>query len=263
VSVRAELLVEAAGLSVGYAGRSVLEGVATTVAPGTSLALVGPNGSGKSTLLRSLVGLLPVVAGRLVVLGGAPGSSPRELAYLSQFHTGDFVLPLRARDVVAMARYDPRRLLRRTTASDREAVDEALARMGVAHLADEPLRRLSGGQRQRVYLAQILARRARLLVVDEPTAGLDAGGRELFLAAMQAELRRGAGLVTATHDIQEAAGCTRVMLVAGRLVAEGPPDEVLTAEHLLATFGVALARVDGFSMVTETHHGHDHDHGHA
>ena len=112
--------------------------------------------------------------------------------------------------------------------------------MGVEALARQPLRSLSGGQQQRVYLAQVLARRADLIVLDEPTAGLDAGGRERYLQAFAAELERGATLVTATHDIGEAIEYDQVLLLARRVVALGPGREILTADRLLDTFGILL-----------------------
>jgi ABC-type Mn2+/Zn2+ transport system ATPase subunit len=123
---------------------------------------------------------------------------------------------------------------------DHDLVAEAMQYMQIADLAEAPLRSLSGGQMQRVYLAQILCRQADLLVLDEPTAGLDLAGKKLFELAMQAELDRGASLITATHDIQEAMVCSEVMLLACRVVALGPPDKVLTPEALMETLGIVL-----------------------
>ncbi len=136
---------------------------------------------------------------------------------------------------------------------------EALERMGIADLSGAALRDLSGGQRQRVFLAQILARRADVVLLDEPTSGLDAVGRSVYLDAIDAETARGAVVITATHDVGEASRCDRVMLLAGRLIADGPPDEVLTPKNLLTTFGIGLSRAGDHLMVTD--HGH-HDHGH-
>lgn len=251
-------VVEAEGLSVGYHRRAVLADVDLRVEAGGSVALVGANGSGKSTLLRTLVGLIPRVAGSLRVLGADPGERPRQLAYLSQFHASAFVLPLRAVDVVRMARFDHRGRLRRASSADGRVVASSMERMGVAHLAATPLRSLSGGQQQRVYLAQVLAREADLIVLDEPTAGLDAQGREAYLDAMEVERSRGAVVVTSTHDIGEASRCERVVLLAGRVVAAGAPADVLTPEHLLDTFGISLSRVADHLHVAEHHHLH-HD----
>jgi ABC-type Mn2+/Zn2+ transport system ATPase subunit len=228
------------GLAVGYRGEVVVDGIDVRVAPGTSLALVGTNGSGKSTLLKTLVGIQPLLRGDLRVLGRAPGDSPRGVGYLSQFHASGFVLPLRAIDVVRMARFPNQGLLGRATAEDRELVEWALERMGVIDLARSPLRSLSGGQRQRVYLAQVLARRADVLLLDEPDAGLDAAGREHYLDAFAGELRRGAAIVTATHDIGEAIEYAQVLLLARRVVALGPGREVLTPDRLMETFGIVI-----------------------
>jgi ABC-type Mn2+/Zn2+ transport system ATPase subunit len=232
--------IEARGLAVGYGGLAVVPGIDLFVGRRSSLALVGTNGSGKSTLLRTLVGLLPPVAGTVAVLGVMPGSAPRRIAYLAQFHASGFILPLRAVEVVRMARYPERGLLGRLRSEDHDLVQSALEAMGVADLANLPLRSLSGGQQQRVYLAQALARRADFVVLDEPTAGLDAGGRELFLQAFAAELARGASIVTATHDIAEAVEYDQVLLLARRVVALGPGAEVLTADRLLETFGIVV-----------------------
>ena len=253
-------VIEARGLAVGYDRRPVVEGIDLEVRERTSLALVGTNGSGKSTLLRTIVGLLAPVGGGLTVLGAPPGGAPRRLAYLSQFHASGFVLPLRAIDIVRMARFPNLGLFGRMTAADHDLVAWAMRTMGVESLAGQPLRSLSGGQQQRVYLAQVLARRADLVVLDEPTAGLDAGGRERYLQAFAAELERGATLVTSTHDIGEAIEYDQVLLLARRVVALGPGRAVLTADRLLETFGIVLRDAHeehaGRLVVAERAHGH-------
>jgi ABC-type Mn2+/Zn2+ transport system ATPase subunit len=227
-------------LDIGYDGVSVVSRIEFILGPKQALAIVGVNGSGKSTLLKTAVGLLQPVNGRLDVLGGSPGTRPKRIAYLSQFHASGFVLPLRAADVVRMGRFTALGLVGRMTRQDHELVADATKRMQIEHLAQEPLRSLSGGQMQRVYLAQILCRHADLLVLDEPTAGLDLAGKKLFELAMRAELDRGASLITATHDIQEAMLCDQVMLLARRVVAIGAPDKVMTPEALMETFGIVL-----------------------
>lgn len=235
--------VRAQGLSVGYTGRSVVDGIAIELPPGQVLALVGTNGSGKSTLLKTLIGLLPPTAGSVEVLGRAPGTTPRRIGYLGQFHATGGPLPLQARDVVLMGRYPRRGLLGRITRADRDAVMTSLDRMGVADLAAAPLRALSGGQRQRVHLAQVLAREADLLVLDEPTSGLDAGSSARYQRVVREELVRGAAVVVATHDIDDALTCDQVILLAGRVVASGTAQDVLSAERLMAAFGIALHAV--------------------
>jgi ABC-type Mn2+/Zn2+ transport system ATPase subunit len=159
------------------------------------------------------------------------------VGYLSQHPASSFTLPLRAADVVAMGRFAHLGLLRRTRPVDRSACDDAIERMGVGSFADSPLMELSGGQRQRVHLAQALARQADVLLLDEPTAGLDIEGRKTFARAVAAERARGCAVVMSTHDIDDAETADLVLLLAGRIVAAGTPEQVLTPENLRASFG--------------------------
>ena len=251
--------VVARGLAIGYPGDLVVEDIDLRIREGTSLALVGTNGSGKSTLLRTIVGLLRPAGGSLSVLGRAPGASPTRVAYLAQTRSSGFILPLQAIDVVRMARFPHLGLLGRMTSLDHDLVHMAMMAMGVEQLARTPLRNLSGGQRQRIHLAQVLAHRADLILLDEPNAGLDAAGLERYQQAFAAELHRGAALVTATHDISEAVEYDQVLLLARRVVALGPGDEVLTPDRLMETFGILIrdrhAEHRGRFTVAERGHG--------
>jgi ABC-type Mn2+/Zn2+ transport system ATPase subunit len=235
-----DVCLSARHLNIGYNHDTVVKDIDLTLPCGQSLALVGTNGSGKSTLLKTIVNLLPPMSGELNILGKNPGKLPIRVAYLSQFHVSGFILPLRAIDVVRMGRFAKLGLLGRLTSEDNDLVMSAMRVMGIENLANSPLWYLSGGQQQRTYIAQVLAHRADLLVLDEPTAGLDAAGQEIFLNAMKSELARGATLITATHDIQEASACDLVMLLARRVVAVGKPQDILTPELLLKTFGIQI-----------------------
>lgn len=252
------IAIEARGLDVGYRGEVVVPGIDLAVPEGGSLALVGTNGSGKSTLIRTLVGLIPALTGTLRVLDTTPGQAPARLAYLSQFHASGYILPIRAVDVVRMARYASLGLIRRASSEDHDLAEWAMETMGISEVRGQPMRNLSGGQRQRVYLAKVLAHRADLIVLDEPTAGLDAGGRERYIDAFAGELRRGAALITATHDIGEAVEYDQVLLLAHRVVALGPGVEVLTPDRLMETFGIVISdpheeHVGRFTVAERTH----------
>lgn len=255
--------VAARGLAIGYAGRAVVTGIDLDAAPGSLVALVGTNGSGKSTLLRTVAGLLAPLEGTLTVLGERPGAAPARVSYLAQSEPAEGVLSLRVADVVRTGRFAGLGLLRRPGRADREAVERAMDRTDVAHLAAHPLRSLSGGQRQRVRLAQALAREAEVLLLDEPTGGLDAASRQRYLELLAAERARGTTVVTATHDLGEALRCDLVVLLAGRVVAAGPPADVLRPELLLDAFGVALQAVPHLDHTDVVAPGdpHGHDHG--
>jgi ABC-type Mn2+/Zn2+ transport system ATPase subunit len=249
--------IRARQLNIGYSNQVVVPDVNFDMGPGEALALIGTNGSGKSTLLKTIVGLLPVIGGGLSIFNMPPGTNQRRIAYLGQFHYSGFVLPLRTIDVVRMGRFPLRGLWRRLTSNDDEIIKNAMKSMGIEKLSHVPLRSLSGGQQQRVYLAQVLAHQADLLVLDEPTTGLDAGGRELYLHAINDELCRGASVIMATHDIHdEAALCKKVMLLARKVVAYGEPQEVITPAALLETFGIVITGENRL-QVLECSHGHD------
>ena len=250
-------------LQIGYGNDAVVSDLDLDVHPGESVALVGVNGSGKSTLLKTIAGLLPAVGGEIEVFGASPGRTPERLGYLGQFHSEGGLLPIQVRDVVLMARYRHRGLLGRFTRQDHAVVDASLARLDITDLAGHALRSLSGGQRQRVYLAHALAREADLLLLDEPTAGLDAGAVVRYAELVREELARGAVVVTATHDVRDASRANHVLLLAGCVVAAGTPRDVLTQEHLSSAFGIELLAVPHGDhtdlVVPERAHAHDHD----
>jgi ABC-type Mn2+/Zn2+ transport system ATPase subunit len=247
----------AGNLTIGYNNEIIVPGINFELKSGQAMALIGTNGSGKSTLLKTIVGLLAPMDGEVSVFGNPPGKNPRRIAYLGQFHASGFVLPLQTIDVVRMGRFPLHGLWGHVGKPDEEIVRWAMHTMGIEKLADSSLRSLSGGQQQRPYLAQVLAHRADLLVLDEPTTGLDAGGRDLYLQAIQAEICRGASVIVATHDIQEEASiCQQVMLLARKVIAVGLPQEVLTPEALLETFGVVVTGGKHLQIL-ECKHGHD------
>jgi len=251
--------VEARSLSVGYGKGVVIAGLDFTLERGRVLTLVGANGSGKTTLLKTLAALLVPISGCLRVLGAAPGASPTRVAYLGQFHPPAFILPLRAIDVVRMARYASLGLLGRASRDDEQAVERAMDVMTVSDLREEPLDALSGGQRQRVFIAQALARGAKLLLLDEPAANLDRGARETYRGVVRDLTGAGCSAIVATHDLEEAACSDQALLLAQRVVAYGTPREVLTAEALLSTFGVVARHGEGGVLVVEHDHGCDGD----
>lgn len=224
-------------LCVGYGKHPVVSGVNLELQPGSLLVLIGTNGSGKSTLLKTLAGLITPVHGDLHVLGEHAGKLPTRVAYLPQHPVSSHTLPLRVKDVVAMGRFAHLGLLKRASSADREIVITSMQRTGIHEHSEEPIRDLSGGQQQRTHLAQVLARQAEILLLDEPTAGLDINGRKAVADLIASERTRGVTVVMATHELADAEQATSVMLLAQRVVAMGTPQEALRDEYLRECFG--------------------------
>lgn len=244
----------ATDLVLAYGTRTALSGASFELPAGATVALIGPNGSGKSTLLRALAGLLEPRSGRLDV----PARRRRgAVGLVLQTTAVDRTLPVTVHEAVTMARYATRGPFGRLRANDRVAVHRALERMGVADLAGRQIHELSGGQRQRALVAQGLAQEAELLLLDEPVTGLDVLSRELILDAITAEREAGRTVVVSTHDLDDARRADLVMLLANRVIAFGPPDEVLTDGPLGEAYGGRVLRVpEGLIVMDDPHHEH-------
>ncbi|MFC8219203.1 zinc ABC transporter ATP-binding protein AztA [Streptomyces sp. NPDC057362] len=214
-------------LDAGYPGRPVIRQLTVDIPTLAMTTLVGPNGSGKSTLLGVLAGVITPTSGRLRYAQGRPP------AFVPQRGAVGDALPLTARQTVEMGRWGERGLWRRPSRHDREVVDSAMARLGVADLAARQLGELSGGQRQRVLIAQGLAQQSDLLLLDEPTTGLDPGSRERITVLLTDLVADGTTVVQATHDLEAARAADACLLLGdGRLVGQGPPEQVLTPTAL-------------------------------
>ena len=204
--------------------------------------MIGPNGSGKSTVLNAIAGLLEPISGVLEV--PARRSGAHRIAYVLQTTKVNDALPITVREVVTMGRYAGVGGLRRLSKADRRAVDAAMERTGVDGFEGKHLHELSGGQRQRVFVAQGLAQEHELLLLDEPLTGIDLPTAQAIDEVIHDELTRGCTVVLTTHDLSEARVADNVLLLSGRVVGSGPPDEVLTADHLTAAYGPTLLHVE-------------------
>lgn len=238
------MMIEARGLELRHGDRIALTSSDFVIPAGQVTALIGPNGAGKSTLLSAIAGVLPVSAGTLSVGGNDPGQSRSRVAYVLQTTSVNEAAPLTVREVVTMGRYAGRGLLSRLRPADRQAVDEALEVMKLGGLADRHLHELSGGERQRVFVAQGLAQDHDLLMLDEPLTGLDIVSAETIDSVIHGEQEQGRTVILTTHDLAEAAAADHVLLLAGRVVASGPPDVALTHETLLGAYGAGVLHAD-------------------
>jgi iron complex transport system ATP-binding protein len=227
----------------------VLDRLRFALHPGELVSVLGVNGAGKSTLLRALLGLLDGTEGD-VLLHGVPLQQYRRrdiaqrIAWVPQQHAPQF--PYTVEQIVALGRLPHAGLLRPPGAADRAAIHDALGAMQVDHLADRDYSTLSGGERQRVMLARALAQGARILLLDEPFAGLDFG-QHLRLLQRLAELARSGYAIVHTHHRPDDA-CnvsTRVVLLEhGRISADGPPRDVLDAQAVTRLYGTPVEQID-------------------
>jgi iron complex transport system ATP-binding protein len=233
------LLIE--GLSVSYGARRVLNGVNMSVSAGMMVAVIGPNGAGKSTLLRAVLGLLPCEGH--VRLDGMdlhtmrPGDIARRVSYLPQDNAVRSALTVL--EVVLLGRLE--KLGWHLPRDEVEVAIDALERLDVAHLAARPIGELSGGQRQLVFLAQALARRPALLLLDEPTGALDLKHQLTVLQILRAIAAEGGPAVIAVmHDLNLAARVADQLAVlhGGRVHSAGRPSKVLTTRMLAEVFEV-------------------------
>jgi zinc transport system ATP-binding protein len=231
-----QLAVELRGVGFGYApGAPVLSGVDLRVKRGEFVAIAGPNGGGKTTLLRLVLGLERPDAGEALLFGEPASrfSGRATLGYLAQRAQLGVDAPATVREVVAAGRLASGGLLGPLRRRDRAIVAEAIERVGLADRADAPLRTLSGGQQQRAFIAKALAAQPSLLVLDEPTTGVDAEAQEA-LAALLHRLHEelGVTILYVSHEFGAVERFVeRLVLVRGGIVFDGPPGELPDKWH--------------------------------
>jgi ABC-type Mn2+/Zn2+ transport system ATPase subunit len=229
-----ESLVAVEDVGVRFGGTVALDGVGLTLGAHDFVGIVGPSGAGKTTLLRAVLGLVGPTTGRVTRRRGL------RVGYVPQIGAVDATFPLTVRECVLLARARHRDLPW-STRPERAQADALLDDLGMAGMADRHLRTLSGGQLQRVSIARALMGDPQLLVLDEPTSGIDIRTRHEVLHLLALIHESGPAVVLATHDLNGlAAHLPRIVCLNRRVVGQGPPLEVLTPEVLEATFGAPL-----------------------
>jgi ABC-type Mn2+/Zn2+ transport system ATPase subunit len=234
-----------------YNATNILEGVSFAVTRGRFAALIGPNGAGKTTALRLLLGITRPTRGRVRLFGAAPGSQRETIGYIPQRITVPRGFPVTVHEVVMMGRYGRIGLGRRPRPDDHESARGALERVGLADLGKRSFGTLSGGQQQRVLIARALAGDPHLLLLDEPTAGLDPAARsDFYNLCCTLQRERALTLLAASHDIEAVAHhADHVILLNHTVLAVGSPHDVLHSPLLQEAY-----------RFPERHHEPHHDH---
>ncbi len=236
-----DALVHIAGASFGYDANPILTDVDLTVCAGDFIGVVGPSGSGKTTLLRLLIGTAKPQRGSVAIRPGMP------IAYVPQLETVNWNFPVTVAECVLMARTG--RVLPWATRGERAEVDRVLDRLGIATLARRHIRELSGGQQQRMFIARALLRRPRLLLMDEPTSGVDVTSRHDMLHLLGDLNAEGVAIVMATHDLNGvAAHLPRLVALHHTVIAVGTPQDVITGPVLERTFGAPMEVLEHLGM---------------
>jgi ABC-type Mn2+/Zn2+ transport system ATPase subunit len=221
--------VEVHGLHVRYDRVEALQGVDFSLPRGTALGIVGPNGSGKSTLLKAVAGLVKPAEGTVRVQGLPPNKlPPGTIGYVPQVEDVDWQFPVSVRDVVTMGRYPRIGPFQRFSAHDHRAVARAIEALDLGSVADRHISELSGGQQQRAFVARAIAQEPLVLLLDEPTTGVDAATEESLLLLVRGLVADGLPVLMTTHDLDRAPEWfDRLIVVDHKILADGTPDEVL------------------------------------
>jgi ABC-type Mn2+/Zn2+ transport system ATPase subunit len=235
-------LISVDAVTFGYGGPAVLRDVSYAVQPGEFTGIVGPSGSGKTSLLRLLLGTVRPQHGTVT---RAPGVA---VSYVPQLETVNWSFPVTVEQCVLMSRASTR-LMPWATRQEKADVADVLARLGIAELGGRHIRELSGGQQQRMFIARALVRRPDLLLMDEPTSGVDVATRHEVLHLLDDLNRDGLAIVLTTHDLNGmAAHLPNLVALQHSVIAAGAPKDVIVPDVLERTFGARMEVLQHLGM---------------
>lgn len=240
-------VIDLSDVTFGYTATPVVQDISLQIESGEYVAIVGPNGSGKSTLLKLMLGLLQPDAGTAHLFGESAHEfdDGSRLGYVAQHASASKEMPITVREVVKMGRF-PHVGFSRLSKADWKLVDRALDTVGMTEFADRRVTQLSGGQRQRAFIARALASEADLLILDEPTVGVDAESVEAFYELLSSLNEQRITILLIEHDLSAVTDhAERVVCLNGELYFDGPTEEFVTSDALARAFGTAASVVEG------------------
>jgi zinc/manganese transport system ATP-binding protein len=243
-------------VTCGYRRRTVFHDVTLKLQAGQLAGLVGPTGSGKTTLLKALMGLVRPWQGKVRVFGAAVTRATRAcIGYVPQLETLDWQFPVTAEQVVLMGAYRGMSWLPWCRASERWAAFQLMEQLGIAECIGQHIRELSGGQQQRVFLARALLGKPQLLILDEPTVGVDLKTQHDILHLLENLSQQGITILLTTHDLNAVAAHLPWLICFNRgVIAQGPPELVFTSDILRATYAseMLVLRQHGYLLVANS-----------
>jgi manganese/iron transport system ATP-binding protein len=253
------ITLKASDLNVTYPnGHMALRDASFALRGGTICALVGVNGSGKSTLFKTLMGFVTPNSGRVEINDQPVRAAQKKswVAYVPQAEEVDWNFPVSVHDVVMMGRYGYMNFLRIARATDRQAVEDALRRVGMWEFRDRQIGELSGGQKKRVFVARALAQQGRIILLDEPFTGVDVKTEEAIIALLSELRAEGRLILVSTHNLGSVPEfCDQVVLINRTVLACGPTASVFTPDNLAKAFGGTLRHFDLSASTVEDHDG--------
>jgi ABC-type Mn2+/Zn2+ transport system ATPase subunit len=235
-----EISIDLENVTVAYHGKVALHSASLQLKAGTICGLVGMNGAGKSTLFKAIMGFVKPNTGRILI-NGLPIRKVQKsnlVAYVPQSEEVDWNFPVNVYDVVMMGRYGYMNLLRIPRSIDKQAVRESLERVEMWPMCDRQIGELSGGQKKRTFFARALAQQAKVLLLDEPFAGVDIKTEKMMINLLMELRQTGHTILVSTHDLESITTfCDQVVLINRSILAYGNTSEVFTEENLSRTFG--------------------------
>ena len=252
-----EPVVELRSVTCGYGGVAVVEHADLKIARGDFVGLLGPSGSGKTTLLKSVLGAADVYEGEVLVNGRSIKDKRPTIGYVPQLETIDWEFPVTVEQVVMMGLIRKNRFLPWFRQEERDHAYSIMERLGIAEFGKRHIRQLSGGQQQRAFLARALVSDPSLLLLDEPTSGVDIKTRDEVMHLLDELNHQDITILLTTHEINAvAAHLPWVVCMNGRIGAEGPPSDVFTPEVLKETYNaeIHITEYQGMKLVAESPH---------
>jgi manganese/zinc/iron transport system ATP- binding protein len=232
------MMIEVEGLTVNYDKNPVLWDLSFSLPKGILCGIAGPNGAGKSTLLKSMLGLVPILSGKISFMGEPLSRIRKKIAYVPQKESIDWDFPITAFDVVLMGRANRFGFFSRPRRADKDAAMHALTLLGMEAYANRQISQLSGGQQQRLFLARALVQEPEILLMDEPFIGVDLVTEELMIDLLRSLSKKGKTIVIVFHDLANAQRYFDwLLLINRRLISCGPVAQTYRPEILAKTFG--------------------------